>query len=137
MQRKTVKHPEAAAQWKDAFRNSSMKIGFTLCLSKAMLEMLCAVADDVTWDRGIYRLGCHVPENWIASQNSLVKRGLIERKSQDEISGHKHRLDETFHEWNCYRLTPAGECVVGLLKIAGMFIESDAAINKKARSRRA
>ena len=30
-------------------------------------------------------------------------------------------------------ITPAGRCVVDLLKLAGVFVEADAAINKKAR----
>ena len=118
--------------WQDTFRAYSMRIGFQLSLSKAMLEMLCAVADDVQWDRRLYHQGSHCPENWIASTCSLVKRGLICRKDQEWLDNHKHDPHPQ-GEWCCYQLTPAGQCVVDLVKLAGIYVEADAAINKKAR----
>ena len=136
--KKTLKTPQANDEWKDHLRASSMKIGFSISLSRAMLELLCAVSDGVQWDRALYRLGATVPENWIASQRSLVKRGLIGRKDDDEIEAMRTirlpQIDrEQWYEFNYYKLTPAGESVVSLLKMAGMFVEADAAINKKAR----
>lgn len=141
--RKTIKTPEAAGEWKERLRSFSMRIGFHLSLSKSMLEMLCAVADDVTWDRGIYHHGRSMPENWLASQASLVKRGLIERKSEeerDEVTNRRykkasdaHIQNLEFYEFSYYKLTPAGDCVVNLLRLAGLFVESDAAITKKSR----
>lgn len=129
---RVVKTPQAQEQWRDSFRNFSMRIGFNLCLSRAMLEMLCAVSDGVQWDRALYRFGNAIPENWIASTRSLEKRGLIQRKSPDEIEKHKYD-DHIRGEWCCWVLTPAGKLVVDLLKSAGMFIEADAAIQKKSR----
>jgi hypothetical protein len=123
-----------ADEWQANLRNFSMKVGFHLSLSTAMLEMLCATADDVRWDRGLYWKGRTVPENWIASQASLCKRGLIIRKSDQEIDVLKY--DQGDHnEWALYRLTPAGDCVVKLLKMAGLFVEADASINKKSRKK--
>lgn len=120
-----------------------MKIGFQISLSKTMLEMLCAVADGVTWDRGIYRT-IHCPDNWIASEHSLMKRGLIRRKPLELIKkeGYGQMTDKAIeeglhHERSCCELTPVGETVVQLLKHAGLFVEQDAAITKKFRKQRA
>jgi len=129
---KVIKTPQAQEKWRDDFRNFSMKVNFVLSLSKSMLEMLCATADGVQWDRALYRHGSHCPENWIASCRSLEKRGLIQRKSAEEIDQRKYE-DHARGEWCCWTLTPAGEQVVGLLKTCGMFVEADAAINKKTR----
>ena len=131
---------ELLEQWKINLRNFSMKVGFTVSLSRAMLEYLCAVADDVQWDRSLYH---HAQQdNWIASQRSLEKRGLIVRKTEEEHAKmglndprrHQENADPLkLYEWNCWKLSPAGECVVQLVKLAGIFVEADAAINKKAR----
>lgn len=133
---KTIRHPAAPPEWQESFRSSSMKVGFVLTLSKTMLEMLCAIADDVQWDRALYWGNLHWPDNWIAPQQSLVKRGLIVRKDQKTIDAYKHD-NITFAEC-CERafwqLTPAGRSVVELVKLAGMFVEADAAINKKSRT---
>lgn len=138
-QRQIIQHPAAAETWKDRLRNFSMKIGFSLAVSKSMLEYLCAVADDVKWDKYLYHYGQALPENWIASENSLIKRGLIERKPQDVIDQWKYQDEDKhpFAERSCCQLTPAGECVVKLLKMAGLFVEADAAISKKARRAKA
>lgn len=138
--KKVVQHPATKELWRESFRNFSMKIGFTLSLSKTMLEYLCAVADDAQWDRSLYWSNGHWPDNWLASQRSLEKRGLIQRKPEDAINEKMQqafrgeREGEKWYEWNHYELTPAGECIVTLLKIAGMFVEADAAINKKHRT---
>jgi hypothetical protein len=108
-----------------------MKFGFHLALTKAMVEFLSAVADDVQWDRNIYRT-ISMPDNWIATEHSLEKRGLIERKSKGWFEEHKY--DKTpFAERACCVLTPAGRLVIDLLKMAGIFVEADAAIYKKSR----
>lgn len=133
---KSLKHPAAISEWRDNLRKSSLKLGFQLMLSRPMLEYLCAVADDVLWDRGLNLGGIHFPDNWLASQNSLVKRGLIERKSPEEFAAqypNRGRIDGPRGEWSTYKLTPAGKAVVELVKLAGVFVEADAAINKKSR----
>lgn len=130
---KTIPHPQVAEQWKDRFRGFSMKIGFQLSLSKAMIQFLCATADGVQWDRDLFA-DCHQPDNWLASEGSLTKRGLIERIPAEEYKPqHLRGCDGPRGEWSCCRLTPAGQAVVGLLKLAGIFVEADAAINKKSR----
>jgi hypothetical protein len=136
---KVLKHPACDDEWKVSLRNFSMKVGFHLSLSTSMLEMLCAVSDDVKWDRALYYRERCVGENWISSQNSLVKRGLIRRKSEDEMMKEKKRriiMEGTtadFCQWSNYELTPAGELVVALIAMAGLFVEADAAIEKKAK----
>lgn len=134
--KRTLKHPAKAEEWRESFRKNSMRVGFQISLSKAMLEMLCAIADDVMWDRSLF-WSQHFPDNWIASQNSLIKRGLIERKTDAEFKKQYPNWgikdDTPRGEWTCYKLTPAGRGVVTLVTLAGMFIESDAAISKKAR----
>jgi len=129
-------HPAKAEEWREHFKKSSMRIGFNLNLSKTMLEYLCATADGVQWDRSIYPGNIHVPDNWIACQNALVKRGLIERKTDEEFAKQYpdfHRRDTPRGEWCRYKLTQAGELVVGLVIMCGLFHEADAAIEKKAR----
>ena len=132
MKQKTLKTPEADEEWKCRLRASSMKIGFVLCLTKTMLEFLCAVADDVQWDRSLYHQNIPFSDNWIASERALEKRGLIQRKSAEWFEANKHNR-EPFCERSTCVLTPAGKAVVELIKMAGMFTEADAAINKKAK----
>ena len=123
----TVRNPPP---WLDAFKSSSIKTGFLIALTRPQLEYLSAVADDVEWDRANYGGGNPFPENFLATSAALVKRGLIERKKREEVDAlHGQRYDS----YSTYRLTPAGEHVVALLKLAGLFIEADAAIQKKAK----
>lgn len=134
MKHKTLKTPAAAEEWKDKLRSFSMRIGFTINLSRAMMEFLCAVADGVEWDRMLYRQANGNRENFIVSSAALVKRGLVEHKGQEAIRKEwPNRRDDNWGEWSNYKLTPAGKCIVNLLKMAGMFIEADAAITKKNR----
>lgn len=109
-----------------------MRSSFCLALSQPMLEFLCATADGVHWDRRLYtrQWGITRPDNWIASGQSLVKRGLIERLDRAQIN--TQPTDEAEFQFHAhYRLTPAGSALVGLLKVAGIFIEADAAIEKR------
>jgi len=119
-------------EWRINLRKSAMRLGFSLALSRPMLEYLSATADGVQWDRSLYFQGGPQTDNWMASQNSLIKRGLLIRKTDAEIALHRH-VDTPPGEWTCMKLSPAGVVVVELIKLAGMFVESDAAINKKAR----
>mgnify|MGYP006969465222 CR=1 FL=1 len=127
---KTVKHPAADESWKENFSQHTFKTNFVLTLSQSMIEFLCAVAEDVMWDRTRY-LSIHKPDNWIASENALIKRGLIIRKCESEKE--EYRQSE-FMECSLCKLTPAGEAVVQLFKVTGVFVESDNAIIKKSRA---
>ncbi len=115
--------------WRSAFQGHAMRTSFCLALSQPMLEFLCATADGVHWDRRLYsrQWGAAKPDNWLASGGSLEKRGLIERltRVQIESSGSDFTVSH-------YKLTPAGSAVVELLKVAGIFIEADSAIEKRA-----
>lgn len=119
--------------WKSAFQGHAMRSSFCLALTQPMLEFLCATADGVHWDRRLYtrQWGIARPDNWIASSGSLVKRGLIERLVRAEINAQP--MDE-FHFHSHYRLTPAGDALVELLKVTGIYVESDGAIEKKAKA---
>lgn len=140
-QPKVLAHPAKTEEWQDRLRSFSMKTSFVVTLSKAMLESLCAVADGVQWDRSLYHGNIHWPDNWIGAERALGKRGLVRRMTDEEKvkKQGKHRTFLEFAEkvprgelqW-CV-LTPAGECVVQLLKYAGLFVEADAAISKKSR----
>lgn len=116
--------------WKMAFQGSAMKTSFCLALTQPMLEFLCATAEGVHWDRRLYsrQYGIARPDNWLASSGSLEKRGLVERLTRLEID----RTCTSVHDFTTshYRLTPAGEAVVGLLKVTGIFITSDTAIER-------
>lgn len=104
-------------------------------LQRAMCEFLSAVADGVCWDRHLYGSAQPYPNSFIASAASLFKRGLIESRPRAEVEAMKHT--DHFAEWTHWRLTPAGEHVVELLKLAGLFVEADAAINKRHRKKEA
>lgn len=133
--RKILTHPEKLEEWKGLLRNSILKVGFHISLSRSMLEYLCAVADDVRWDRGIYR-SIHQPDNWLAARNALTRRGLIRTRPEAEREANwkaVHEGKKDFNEYSIEELTPAGETVVSLLKMAGIFEEQLAAIDKKAR----
>lgn len=133
----TLPHPAKAEAWRDAFKASVIRVGFGINLTKAMLEFLCAISDGVTWDRGRFgMLNC--PNNWLASERSLCKRGLIERIPEDEYTrvDRLPREQAEAGEWACCRLTPPGKLLVELIKLCGLFVEADAAITKKIRGSR-
>ena len=100
-----------------------------------MIEFISAVADGCHWDRRSFAV-INRPDNWVASQDALIKRGLIRRKpfaqieQEREAAGDAYIHSEVSH---CY-LTPAGAALVELLKVTGVFVVSDAALNKRARS---
>jgi hypothetical protein len=126
-------------KWKDAFKAYAMRTSFTLHLTRPMLEFLCAVADDVCWDRSSQG-GSGSPENWIATEAALTKRGLVARKSDAESDRVLVRKLARCHDGKTYqftfcKLTPAGRAVVDLIKCTGLFIESDHAILKKHAKR--
>jgi hypothetical protein len=123
-----------AEAWKDSFRQYSIKVGFALSLTRPMCEFLSAVADDVSWDRATYGSSLAFPDNFLATSGALTKRGLIERKADDgEWQKRPAKTSYDIHSWSHWQLTPAGECVVALLKLTGMFVEADMATEKKAR----
>lgn len=129
---KTIPLPD---NWQSDFRSATMRTNFCLALSQAMIEMLCAIADDVEWDRGLFHT-IHRPDNIFASWKALEKRGLIVRKSERQSRTVQQILRmpvEQLSEYSQYKLTPAGRAVVQLLKVTGIFVEADAAIRKKAR----
>jgi hypothetical protein len=134
--KKILPHPAKGEEWREHFKKSSMRVGFTINLSKTMLEYLCAVSDGVQWDRSLYPGNVHVPDNWLACQNALLKRGLIECKSDDQFRSQYPAINTDGFprgEWTWFRLTQAGELVVGLVIMCGLFHEADAGIEKKAR----
>jgi len=116
--------------WKDNFKSYVMRTNFYLGLTRPQMEFLCAVADDVEWDR--FRSGPQTPFNFIASEGALEKRGLIERKKD----GRGHWVGQNVYDiTSTCVLTPAGKLVVELLKITGLFIEQDNAIERKAANK--
>lgn len=122
--------------WQDAFKSASLRVGFAVSLTRAMCEFLSAVADDVYWDRAVYGSSQAFPDHFLATSRALVKRGLIECKPEKELEeGNRRPVRDSYElwSWQSWRLTPAGEAIVGLLKITGMFIEADMGAEKKAR----
>lgn len=102
-----------------------------LALSQSMVEYLSAVADGVTWDRCKYS-NLYRPDSFLATQAALVKRGLIVKKTREEFTGDELQIGSGW-EWSNFKLTPAGEAVVQLFRVTGVFVEADAAITKKLR----
>jgi hypothetical protein len=127
----TIKVPDA---WKNDFQQHVMKTNFVLALSQPMIEFLSAVADDVHWDRSNF-CTIHRPDNWIATENSLTRRGLIVRKPKSEIEKIRQGVKdiENWRECNYCELTPAGKALVELFRVSGIFVESDNAVTKRAR----
>ncbi len=134
---KTIPMP---TDWRDHFKASTLRTSFVLSLTRTMLEFLCAVADDVSWDRATFGESVITrPDNWIASSLALQKRGLVVRKSREQIEAElKKRFPKGYREpegvqQSFWVLTPAGTCIVELLKMTGMFIEADEAIEKRCK----
>lgn len=126
--------------WQRSFQSSAMRTAFCLQLTQPMLELLCAIADGVTWDRHYYfpTFGAAKPDNWLASEQALTKRGLVWRVPVDQQP--QRTLDERFERGrqgliDYVKLTPAGEALVVLLKVTGIFAKADAAIDRDARRR--
>lgn len=129
----------APKDWQADFRRFSFRTNFALNLTQTMLEFLCATADDVVWDRSLFP-NIHAPDNWLATEVALQKRGLIRRKPdpdrqiasvlRDAAQPRSRRIDASFCE-----LTPAGEAIVQLFKATGIFVQADAAIYAPAKRR--
>lgn len=118
--------------WQANLRSSMFKIGLQLRLTQSMLEYLCAVADDVKWNRAYMKGDQQFPDNWIASENSLERRGLIIRKPRETINGVlTKRGERDYRTYSLYVLTPAGKLVVELAKLAGVFEEANIALERK------
>ena len=102
-----------------------------------MLELLCAIADGVMSDRRLYfqSYGQAKVETG-ATGHALEKRGLIQDHPERDgpITTEVAKMWER-GEQRTWQLTPAGEAVVALLRVAGIFVEADAAIMKRARER--
>lgn len=135
----------ARPSWQERFLRNSNRISFKLQLSHSMIDYLCAVAEDVTWDRRFYDVDRQFkPDNWIATEQALEDRGLIHEKPKLQL----HRKAEAKREAKCqrqglrflmdqsgynaaiggdmrnkYELTPVGRAVVDMLRIGGMFVE--------------
>lgn len=123
-----MKRPET--DWKDAFRSCMTRVTFNLTLTRPMLEFLCATSEDVHWDRRAFG-GLTYPDNWIATEHALMRRGLVERKPPQAIE--KHIGDRvSFWPW---KLTPVGEAVVQMLKVGGLFLEPHEARDRMANRR--
>lgn len=131
--------------WKAAFLRSTLRTGFCLALTQPMLEALCAVADRVQWDRFVFRhtMGQAAPNSWLVTLHALESRGLTrhrgtevthaEEESRTAAERSQRLVDEICDVWE---LTPAGEKVVELLKLTGVFVEQVAATNLRARGQR-
>ena len=114
--------------WREKFKAYSLRTNFHIGLTRPQLEFLCAVADNVEWDRFTHGLGSG-PYCAAASSAALEKRGLIERKPH----GRDGKWNHVFEIRSLWTLTLAGEILVELLKETGLFIEADNAIVRKAQ----
>jgi hypothetical protein len=124
-----------STDWKGDFQRATFRTNFYLQLTHTQLELFCAIADGVEWDRGFHNTFSSVrPNNWIASEAALTKRGLIYRipLSEQPKRTPEQRVDDFVTGVRDYvRLTPAGEALAELLRVTGVFIKADAAILKE------
>ena len=104
--------------YRGAFKQKVMRTGLELRLSQTMLEYLCAVAADVQPD-----WGTRAASSSLVTSAALEARGLI--RSVHEKRG---RMSLEQPPWE---LTPIGVALVALLKEAGVFHESDNALEKR------
>lgn len=130
----TVRLPRE--EWRDSFKAHSCRVGLQLNLTRPQLEFLCATADGVQWDRAAFG-AMGGPNNFMASARALFKRGLIAHRDFDERDRdfREQALLLNFYGAANWELTPAGRAVVELAKLAGIFVEADAAIVKKLAAR--
>lgn len=119
--------------WKQAFKANTTRIGFKLVMTQPMLEMLCALSDDVEWDR-TWMHSILIPDNFLATREALARRGLVEFKTDAEKPD-KKRDGILLRPY--LKLTPAGVAVVEMLRVGGLFIESRIAKDKLAKRGRA
>lgn len=74
-----------------------------------------------------------MPDNFIASETALTKRGLIERKAPEK---RKIKQWQNVYELTHFcELTPAGKLIVELLKLTGLFVESDFAAERRTATK--
>jgi len=111
-------------EWAERLRSSVLKFGFNMNLSTAMLEFLCAVSDNVRWDRNL-KSSIHAPCCWLVTEAALTKKGLVVRKVKRDDTDGPILLQ------NMCEPTPAGQHVVELIKLAGIFVEHAEAAAKK------
>ena len=119
------------SDWKDNFKSHTMRTNFQLGLTRTQMEYLCSVADDVKWDR--FQFGSiHTPSNWMAAEGALTRRGLIQRKKDGRG---QWKTGNVYDIRSTCELTDAGKLVTELLKITGIFLESDNSLERKAAAK--
>ena len=133
--------PALPDTWRALFLKSTLRTGFCLVLTQPMLEQLCAIADQVHWDRTVFRhsLGLAQPDNPV-TRGALERRGLVRHRGTRVLRDQERgRSASQRHErWNddicdVWELTPAGEQLVELLRTTGVFLEQTAATTLQAR----
>lgn len=125
----SLKHPEAGS-WLNNFKQSTLKTGFILSLTRPMLEYLCAVSEDAQWDRGAYGSMKAQPATAVQTEAALTKRGLIERKPTAKLKV----AEASAPSFN--KLSPAGVRVVEMVKMAGLFHASDSAASRRPAAKK-
>ncbi len=110
---------QSAEESRERFKTNVTRVSFQIKLSRPMMEMLCALSDDVRWDRDRYG-SIFNPDNFIATPRALFERGLIRRKA-DVKAAFPGPFDE---------LTEIGKAMVELMKVGGIFIEAEEARKK-------
>lgn len=116
--------------WRAAFRSTVMRTGLCLHLTQPMLEYLCSVADDVLWDR--FQASSLARPNNTFTTACLEKRGLIQRKPPEHFEARRKSQDAREDAYDV--LTEAGEAVVQLLRVVGVFVPADRAIKKGVKA---
>ena len=124
MSRLTEQTQDLRSNWQDAFKSNTTRVRFVLSLTRPMLEFLCAASAGVYWDRRAFG-GLTYPDNWIATEHGLTKRGLITR-----LPPQPTKNGQQPPPWS---LTPAGEKVIELLKVGGLFIDAREAVDRMTK----
>lgn len=133
-----------------AFRDYATRVSFNLSLSRNQVGHLAGIVTEIENEQMHGKLEFNERTNrredavieaggrpalFIVGRGSLVRMGLVEPDPRWVVA-HESKEKGAFWKYNgpAYRLTPAGEHIVELLRIAGLIPK--AALNNNIKKRR-
>lgn len=111
------------SSWKTAFAEHTGQWAFALTISRRMVFFLRVIRDGHYFETPASTEIGSPMRTFIATNASLVSRGLIERVQRPT---NVYRGVQQYG--TDYKLTPAGECVCKLLELAGLLEEQKPAV---------
>ena len=136
-----------------AFRDYATRVSFNMSLSRNQVGHLAGIVMEIENERlhgglefetrsakreeAVAGAGGY-PNLFVVGRGSLVRMGLVDHDPR-WIAAHESKEKDAFWKYTGpgYRLTPAGEHVVELLRIAGLIPKAAVNTNRKRRTRKA